>query len=35
MKPVIRLTGKARQVFMYLRSIARAFPNVTLGELLK
>jgi len=35
MKPVIRLSGRSRQVFMYLRSIARAFPNVTIGELKK
>ena len=35
MKQIIRLSGKAHQVFIYLRSIARAYGKVTMGELMK
>ena len=31
---VLRITGKAHQVFMYLRSIAKAYGHLTLKELM-
>ena len=34
MKQVIRITGKAHQVWFYLNSIARAYGHLTLKEML-
>ena len=35
MKQVIRLSGKAHQVWLYLRSIARTYGHLTLKELME
>lgn len=35
MESVIRLSGKAKQVFEFMRLVAKAHPNKTLGDMCK